>query len=82
MTKINTPTAVLLGSILIASAIFFRIDISKPLIGSVYADVAGMDYGDLRRDRDFKKAVQYIVERCEVTGYVDDEYLHSTSISC
>jgi hypothetical protein len=73
MTKINTPTAILLSSILIASAIFFRIDISKPFIGSVYADVAGMDYRELRRDRDFKKAVRYIVEDCSI---------RSTRISC
>ncbi len=31
-----------------------------------YADVAGMDYRDLRRDRDFRRAVQYIVEGCSV----------------
>ena len=49
MTRINTPTAVLLGSLLIASAIFFRIDISKPFIGSVYAEVGGMSYSELRR---------------------------------
>ena len=49
-----------------------------------------MDYYDLRRDRDFKRAVQYIVEDmvedivedCSVTGYVDGEYLYSSSISC
>ena len=52
------------------------------LINEVSADVAGMDQFDLRRDRDFKKAVGYIVEDCEVRGYVDDGYLHSTSISC
>ena len=33
------------------------------------AEVAGMDYHDLRRDRDFKKAVQRVVsDNC----YVDD----------
>ena len=45
------------------------------------ADVAGMDHRDLRRDRDFKKAVKYIVQRCSVTGYVEDDYLHSSDIS-
>ena len=39
----------------------------------VKADVGGMDYRDLRRDRDFRKAVEYIVEDCSVSG---------SSISC
>ena len=52
------------------------------LIDKVSADVAGMDYRDLRRDRDFKKVFRYIVESCSVSGYVDGDYLHSTSISC
>ena len=33
-----------------------------------YADVAGMDASDLRSDREFKRAVEYIVERCEIDG--------------
>jgi len=32
------------------------------------ADVAGMDWRDLSRDRDFKKAVQNIVGNCTVDG--------------
>ena len=60
------------------------------LIDTVKAEVAGMDYRDLRRDRDFKKAVAYIVEGivedivedCSVSGYVDGDYLYSSSISC
>ena len=37
------------------------------------AEVAGMDYHDLRRDRDFKKAVQRVVsDNC----YVDDETIY------
>jgi hypothetical protein len=52
------------------------------LIDNVKAEVAGMDYQDLRRDRDFKKAVAYIVEDCSVSGYVDGDYLYSSSISC
>jgi hypothetical protein len=83
MTRINTPTAVLLGSLLIASAIFFRIDISKPFIGSVYAEVDGMSYSELRRDRDFRRAVEYIVEDCNISGgYISSDYLYGTSISC
>ncbi len=35
---------------------------------SVRADVAGMDYRDLRRDRDFEKAVRHVVARyCSVS---------------
>ena len=56
------------------------------LIDTVKAEVAGMDYRDLRRDRDFKKAVAFIVEDivedCSVSGYVDGDYLYGTSISC
>jgi hypothetical protein len=36
------------------------------LISAVYADVAGMNYRDLRRDRDFRKAVKHIIENCDV----------------
>ena len=52
------------------------------IINSVNADVAGMDYYDLRTDYDFKKAVRYIIESCDITGHVDDDYLYSSSISC
>ena len=52
------------------------------LIDNVKAEVAGMDHRDLRRDRDFKKAVAYIVEDCSVSGYVNGDHLYSTSISC
>ena len=52
------------------------------LINVANAEVAGMDNRDLRRDRDFKKAVQYIVENCVVTGYVDVDYLYRSDISC
>ncbi len=37
-------------------------------VSEAYAKVAGMDYWELRRDWDFKKAVKYIVERCSVDG--------------
>ena len=43
------------------------------LINKASADVAGMNHRELRRDRDFKKAVKHIVERCSVT---------SSGISC
>ena len=32
------------------------------------ASVAGMDYSDLRRDRDFQRAVGDVVEDCKVDG--------------
>lgn len=32
------------------------------------AEVAGMGAADLRRDRDFRRAVQSIVEGCSVSG--------------
>jgi hypothetical protein len=38
------------------------------VVATAYADVAGMGYRDLRRDRDFKKAVKYIVQNCYVDG--------------
>ena len=41
---------------------------------------------DLRYDYDFKSAVRSIaedvIEDCSVTGYVDDDYLYSSSIDC
>ena len=47
------------------------------VVGAAYADVAGMDYRDLRNDRDFKKAVKYIVNNCSV--YIEGDY---GSLSC
>lgn len=56
----------------------WRIEMKKLIIGFVVgvvlattvvsiADVAGMNHRELRRDRDFKKAVKYIVENnCSV----------------
>ena len=46
---------------------------SFDVISEARADVAGMSYRALRRDRDFKKAVQYVVSgNC----YVDSEYIY------
>ena len=43
------------------------------IIDKVKADVAGMDHRDLRRDRDFKKAVRYVISgNC----YVDSGYVY------
>ena len=53
------------------------------LVGAVYAEVDGMNYMDLRIDRDFRIAVEYLVEDCSVEGgYVDDGYVYGASISC
>jgi len=52
------------------------------LVPLAQADVAGMDYYDLRTDYDFKKAVKSIVEDCEGRGYVDGDYLYSLEIEC
>ena len=43
------------------------------IITSANAEVAGMDYFDLKFDWDFKRAVKYvIVEDC----YVDGDYIY------
>lgn len=43
------------------------------IIDKVKADVAGMNYRELRRDRDFKKAVRYVISgNC----YVDGGYVY------
>jgi hypothetical protein len=58
--------------------------VGHELVSDAQAKVAGMDHRDLRRDRDFKKAVRYVVENdCSISGgYVDDGYLYGASISC
>jgi len=37
-------------------------ELGVDVVSAVYADVAGMDYRDLRRDRDFRRAVEYIID--------------------
>ena len=49
------------------------------LIDNVYAEVNGMDYRELRRDRDFRRAVQDIVEGCGGSGFVNGNYVYSLS---
>lgn len=41
------------------------------LVSPVHAEVAGMNYYDLKYDYDFKKAVENIVEGCSVDSYGD-----------
>ena len=61
---------------------------SNGFIEKASADVDGMDYRELRRDRDFKKAVRHVVDRdCSVIllgGYVDGEYVYGMTgdVSC
>ena len=60
----------------------------KLYIPEAIAEVAGMGYTDLRRDRDFRRAVQYIVDDCSIDGgyanvNVDGTaYVYGASISC
>jgi hypothetical protein len=75
--KLTTPKAILIGSLMIAGTILYTNGFNFSIIPEAKADVGGMDYRDLRRDRDFKKAVKYIVERCSI--YIDGE---DGSISC
>ena len=51
---------------------------SKAIIPKAYADLTGIDYYELRGDRDFKQAVEYVVENCGVegTGYVEGDRLY------
>lgn len=50
------------------------------------ADLSGIDYYELRGDRDFKLAVEYVIENCGVdgTGYVEGDRLYGFegNISC
>ncbi len=81
MRKITTPQAILIGATVIALAILFRAD-EGFLSFEAKAEVAGMDSYDLRYDYDFTSAVESVVEDCDVSGYVDDDYLYSADISC
>ena len=51
---------------------------SVAIIPKAYADLTGIDYYELRGDRDFKQAVEYVIENCGVegTGYVEEDGLY------
>ena len=68
--KLTTPKAILIGLFLIAVSIVCTNRFNDSIIPEVKAEVAGMDYSDLKSDRDFRKAVQYIVEN---SGYITSE---------
>lgn len=80
MSRLTTPKAILIGSFMVALAVLFRVD--EAVITEANAEVAGMTHYDLRGDKDFKKAVASIVQSCSITGYVDNNYLHTSDISC
>ena len=57
--------------------------VASGFIPIAIAEVAGMDYYDLKGDYDFKKAVKRIVENCDGDGYTDgDQYVYTISLSC
>ena len=83
MNKVLLPMVILIGSLIIAMAIYFRIDEKATFIPEAKAKVAGMDYSDLRKDSDFKIAVTFIIENnCTVSGYADGERIYNADISC
>lgn len=81
LNNLTIAKAILIGSFAISTTFLINAGSMQPFIAEAEADVAGMDYRDLRRDRDFKKAVKYIVENCSVSGSVDGEDIDA-SISC
>ena len=75
--KLTIPQSILIGSLMIAGTILYTNGFNFSVIPEVKADVGGMNHRELRRDRDFKKAVKYIVERCYIS--IDGE---DGSIDC
>ena len=68
MTKLTIPKSILIGFALIALSIA-SIPYSNLIVPKAYADVAGMDYYDLKSDYDFKKAVKSVVSlNCRAQG--------------
>ena len=65
MKKVTLLTAFLAG--------YFVNDVVSEFVPVAHAEVAGMSYQELKRDRDFKKAVRNVVSgNC----YVDAEYIY------
>ena len=81
LKELTIAKSILIGSFVISAAIFINAGNIPSLISNAKAEVAGMDHRDLRRDRDFKKAVIYILENCSVNGSVYDGDIDA-SISC
>lgn len=58
-------------SVFALAVLLTAINVGAALINlsvQVRADVAGMTWQELRRDRDFRRAVEYIVTSCSVSG--------------
>lgn len=59
-------------TIFLFAAIFSMGYLFNDLVGKIlkpaHADVAGMDYYDLKYDWDFERAVESIIEDCTVDG--------------
>ena len=75
MKNTAIPKAIVTGAFLIAMDIISKDNAIFPVVLDSEADVAGMDYKALMEDKDFKKAVQYIVENCLVSGSVSDDVI-------
>ena len=75
MKNTATPKAIITGAFLIAVAITTKDNAIFPVVLDSEADVAGMDYEALIEDKDFEKAVKYIVENCTVSGFVSDDVI-------
>ena len=82
----TTPKAIFYGMLAIALAILAHPHFSSFLSEPAHAEVAGKNYRELERDRDFKRAVESIIadnvvpmtaskvkriiERCSVSGNI------------
>jgi len=66
MGKTILTKLVFLGLRLLGGNLIHNPSIS--VIRAAEADIDGMSHREFRRDREFKKAVRYIVESCAVSG--------------
>lgn len=85
LKKITTPVALLIGSVLIASAILLRISFVDLFITEVKAEVDGMNSIELQNDYDFENAVKDIINNdCNVNIVKDfwDESQFKFAIEC
>ena len=65
--KLTIPIAILIGFFLIAVSILYTNGFNFSIIPGVKSEIAGMDESDLKRDKDFKKAVLSIVRGADFT---------------
>lgn len=64
-------TLLVFGSALVGSVLDVDGFLFENLVQPASAEVAGMDWYDLRRDRDFQRAVEYIIENYDFEGIVE-----------